>query len=163
MHFNLKPLLLLLLPALALSSPLHTTIPHNQTTTPGSAMVRNNCNFSIYLWSVGSTVGPERHLPQGTSYSEIFRRDPQTGGVSIKLTTVRNGLSTSAAQTIFAYNLVEERVWYDLSDVFGDPFKGHRVFLDGETNIIWEGGVPPPGGSRVGNQRSDRGLTLTVC
>ncbi|KAE8159671.1 hypothetical protein BDV40DRAFT_272475 [Aspergillus tamarii] len=102
-------------------------------------------------------------MTQGALYAETFRRDPQTGGVSIKLTTVPNGLSTSAPQTIFAYSLVEDRVWYDLSDVFGDPFRGSRVFLDGEvTDIVWERGVPPAG-SKVGNQRAGVDLVLTLC
>ncbi|GAB1194990.1 hypothetical protein APSETT444_004242 [Aspergillus pseudonomiae] len=139
------------------------TAVDNQTTQLGHAIVRNNCAFPIYLWSVSSTVSEQQNMTQGALYAETFRRDPQTGGVGIKLTTVPNGLETSAPQTIFAYNLVADRVWYDLSDVFGDPFRGNRVFLDGEvTDIVWERGVPPAG-SRVGNQRAGVDLVLTVC
>ncbi|OGM50383.1 bys1 family protein [Aspergillus bombycis] len=139
------------------------TNPYNQTTQLGHAIVRNNCAFPIYLWSVASTVSEQQNMTQGALYAETFRWDPQTGGVGIKLATVPNGLETSAPQTIFAYNLVGDRVWYDLSDVFGDPFRGSRVLLDGEvTDIVWERGVPPAG-SRVGNQRAGVDLVLTVC
>ncbi|KAE8339772.1 hypothetical protein BDV24DRAFT_165093 [Aspergillus arachidicola] len=166
---------LLLLPALAPANPLlkpqnqtnyqsqSSSQSQNQTHQLGHAIVRNNCAFPIYLWSVSSTVSEQQNMTQGALYAETFRRDSQTGGVGIKLTTVPNGLETSAPQTIFAYNLVGDRVWYDLSDVFGDPFRGSKVFLDGEvTDIVWERGVPPAG-SRVGNQRAGVDLILTVC
>ncbi|KAJ1714651.1 Bys1 family protein [Aspergillus flavus] len=167
---------LLSLPPLTPANPLpkpqnqtnyqNQTSSQNQTQTQthqlGHAIVRNNCAFPVYLWSVSSTVSEQQNMTQGALYAETFRRDSQTGGVGIKLTTVPNGLETSAPQTIFAYNLVADRVWYDLSDVFGDPFRGSRVFLDGEvTDIIWERGVPPAG-SRVGNQRAGVDLILTV-
>ncbi|KAE8392847.1 hypothetical protein BDV23DRAFT_181263 [Aspergillus alliaceus] len=164
MHLQ-KPLLstLLLLPTLTLSTPLHQTNT-TQALVPGHAIVHNNCSFPVYLWSVGSTTSPEHTLAQNARYTETFRHDPQTGGVGIKLTTEKNGLAISAAQTVFAYNLVSDQVWYDLSDVFGDPFKGHRVVLDGDVvDIIWPRGVPPVGEGRVGVQGAGRDLVLSVC
>ncbi|KAE8374645.1 hypothetical protein BDV26DRAFT_295776 [Aspergillus bertholletiae] len=136
----------------------------NQTSQLGHAIVHNNCMFPIYLWYVGSTVSEQQNMTYGAIYTETFRSDPYTGGVDIKITTVPNGLATSAPQTIFAYNLVADRVSYDLSDVFGDPFCGTRVVLDGElTDIVWEMGVPPAGGSIARNQRAAVDLVLTVC
>ncbi|KAB8071162.1 hypothetical protein BDV29DRAFT_159713 [Aspergillus leporis] len=136
----------------------------NQTIPRGNAVVINNCKTPIYLWSVSSTVGPEQTLTQHTKYTETYRHDNQTGGVSIKLTTVKGGLATAPPTTIFGYTFVGETVWYDLSNIFGAPFKGHRVALDGETTgIIWEDGVPPAGGSKVGNQAGGKDLVLTIC
>ncbi|KAL2818483.1 hypothetical protein BDW59DRAFT_151965 [Aspergillus cavernicola] len=90
-------------------------------TTLGHAVVSNRCYIPIYLWSVGEKISPQNVVQPGQKYKEIFRRDPKTGGVALKITTDKDGLYTSAPQTVFAYNLVEELVWYDLSDVFGDP------------------------------------------
>ncbi|KAF7591801.1 hypothetical protein BBP40_001072 [Aspergillus hancockii] len=159
MYFS-NLLSLTLLPLLANSMPTY----QNKTTALGHAVVINNCETPIYLWSVSSVVGDEQTLTPHSNYTETFRQDAQTGGVSIKLATVKNGLVSAAPQTNFAYNYVEERVWYSLADVFGDPFKGRRVYLDGEvTDIAWENGVPPAGGSGVGHQGSGRDLTLTIC
>ncbi|EAW11314.1 Bys1 family protein [Aspergillus clavatus NRRL 1] len=144
-HFNLHlstllPLLLPLTTALTLLPPPTT----NQTL--GHAIVQNNCPDPIYLWSVGSAISPQTTLMSGTHYAEVFRRDPHSGGVAIKLTTQRDGLYRAAPQTIFAYNLVERTVWYDLSDVFGDPFAGRRVRLEPAVpEISWADGVPPRG------------------
>ncbi|KAL4804462.1 hypothetical protein BDV18DRAFT_162225 [Aspergillus unguis] len=140
--------------------------PNNSTnaTLPiGNAVVINHCASPIYLWSVGQSISPQYILPPGWAYAEYFRRDPQTGGIAIKITAVKHGLYTSAPQTVFAYNLVENAVWYDLSDVFGDPFEGETVTVEGsEPAIHWEEGVPPRG-SQVRIQRADMNLVLDVC
>ncbi|KAE8149523.1 hypothetical protein BDV25DRAFT_140713 [Aspergillus avenaceus] len=138
----------------------------NQITTnqpKGNATVQNNCPHPIYLWSVSSTVSPEHPIPPSKSYTETFRRDPQIGGVTLKITTVENGLEAAAPQLNFAYHALGDRVWYSLSDVFGDPFAGKRVALSGEKEIVWENGVPPSNGSQVGDQGVGRDLVLRVC
>ncbi|PWY68945.1 hypothetical protein BO94DRAFT_628564 [Aspergillus sclerotioniger CBS 115572] len=120
--------LLFLLPFLPLST-THPTPTSTQTTllTPGNATIHNTCPFPIYIWSVSSTTSPSYTITQYQNYTEPFRHDTQTGGVSLKITTVRDGLYTGSPQLIFAYNLVEEKLWFDLSDVFGDPFRGWRM------------------------------------
>ncbi|OJZ90830.1 hypothetical protein ASPFODRAFT_57116 [Aspergillus luchuensis CBS 106.47] len=145
----MKPTILLplLLPlATTHPTPQDTTTITTSTITPGHAIILNTCAFPIYAWSVSSIVGPQITIPaaapvtsssssnsnsttqQYSNYTEPYHHDAQTGGVSIKLTTLRNGLYTGAPQTIFAYNFVEgqNQVWFDLSDVYGDPFKGRR-------------------------------------
>ncbi|KAL3476950.1 hypothetical protein BJX99DRAFT_132780 [Aspergillus californicus] len=132
-------------------------------TTLGHAVVSNRCYVPIYLWSVGENISPQSVVQPGQEYDEIFRRDPKTGGVAIKITTIKDGLYNSSPQTVFAYNLVDEVVWYDLSDVFGDPFQGESVsLLPSEPEIDWEQGVPPSG-SQVRRQDAMTDLILTVC
>lgn len=135
------------------------------TSTPrlGRAVITNHCKTPIYIWSVGSTVRPEVTVLPDEGYAETFRKDTATGGIAIKISTERDGLYTSAPQTIFAYNLSGRSVWYDLSDVFGDPFKGEPVVLaPAEPRIVWNDGVPPAGSQvRVHDASSD--LVLTVC
>lgn len=137
----------------------------------GHAIVHNNCNFPVYLWSVASTVLPERTLLPNEEYNEVFRENANTGGIAIKITTDRDGLYTSAPQMIFAYNLAstreqgqrQDKVWYDLSDVFGDPFVGYPVNLTpSEPSISWKDGVPPAGSQvRVVDASTD--LRLSLC
>jgi hypothetical protein len=137
----------------------------------GNAIVHNYCNFTVYLWSVGTDVQPVQTLPPNDLYIEQFHEDPKTGGIAIKLTTDPDGLYTSAPQMVFAYNLSYfkgrgdngEQVWYDLSDVFGDPFQGYPVTLrPSEPSIEWANGVPPAG-SQVRVISSSTDLLLSLC
>jgi len=133
----------------------------------GSAHVVNKCDFAVSVWSVGSEVaGPWRLSAKGGSYSEGFTRDPVTGGRALKVTIPEDGLWTGAPQTNFAYNLDGTNVWYDLSDVFGDPFSGHKLSVasanGGCTPIVWNNGVPPAG-SQVKVCTSKDDLTFTLC
>lgn len=130
----------------------------------GSAIIQNHCKVPIYVWSVGSTVQSQKIIFPSARYHETFRKDLQAGGIALKISTESDGLSKSAPQTIFAYNLVSpDQVWYDLSDVFGDPFRGYPVSLQpSEPRIYWADGVPPAGSqTRVHQASTD--LTLTLC
>lgn len=145
-------------------TPISTPKPaSNDTGRLGRAVVANHCNTPVYVWSVGSVVQPRQTILQDGRYSETFRRDPGTGGIAIKISTVSDGLYSSAPQTIFAYNLNDDKVWYDLSDVFGDPFEGHPVVLQpAEPQIYWQDGVPPAG-SQVRENDASGDLVLTLC
>ncbi|KAA8642868.1 hypothetical protein EYZ11_010722 [Aspergillus tanneri] len=132
----------------------------------GKAIVKNNCKDPVYLWSVGGSVGPKQTIKPGESYSEVFRRDPASGGISLKITTGENGLYDGSPQMNFAYTLDGNRVWYDLSDVFGDPFAGTTASVkpsDGSCrSICWANGVSP-GGSQVKDCQANSDETLTLC
>ncbi|OCK83455.1 hypothetical protein K432DRAFT_379464 [Lepidopterella palustris CBS 459.81] len=132
----------------------------------GSAIVFNNCECNVYLWSVGSAVGPSQTLTPGQSYSEYFHLDPVSGGIALKVTLAQNGLYTGAPETIFAYRLDGTGVWYDLSDVFGDGFAGEAVTIlpsiKGCSAIEWADGIPPSG-SQVNVCGASTNLTLVLC
>lgn len=145
-------------------APSPTPSTSNDLLRRGSAMVVNYCNWPVYIWSVGSTVRPEVTLHPHERYSETFRMNHSTGGIAIKISTVRDGLYVSAPMTVFAYNLSNNTtVWYDLSDVFGDPFKGYPVRLHpAAPPLYWRDGIPPPESQvRKGNPATD--LILTLC
>lgn len=149
--------------SIALTSLASLTVAADPSPTLGSAIVVNNCTDSIYVWSVGSSAGPEITVPAGMNFSEVFFRDLSVGGVAIKVTTVKDGLYSSAPQTIFAYNLVNDTVWYDLSDVFGDPFSGENVKVEpSDPPIDWHDGIPPAG-SQVRLQDATVDLVVTFC
>jgi hypothetical protein len=147
---------------LALASSLATTV-----TAVGNARVVNHCDFEVTLWSVGSQISNAHTLhAHGGRYGEQFSRDPKTGGRALKVTRERDGLYTGKAQTIFAYTLDPDRVFYDLSDVFGDPFAGCKLTLvpsNGQcSSIVWEHGKPP-GPSQTRDCGNDCDVTLTLC
>lgn len=133
----------------------------------GSARVVNNCDFAVSVWSVGSNIdGPHRLSEHGGTYGETFEHDPQTGGKALKVTVPDDGLWTGAPQANFAYNLEGDQVWYDLSNVFGDPFAGHKLVVASNDescpSIVWDNGTPPAG-SQVKVCTSARSVTFTLC
>lgn len=132
----------------------------------GNAIVENHCDNNAYLWSVGGSVGDQNVISPGNVYSEKFRHDPNSGGIALKITRVKDGLYNGSPQTIFAYTLSGERVFYDLSDVFGDAFRDNVVVLASSNpdcpEIRWDNGVPPSGTS-TRDCSSDEDLTLTLC
>ncbi|KAJ5776534.1 uncharacterized protein N7511_001545 [Penicillium nucicola] len=146
--------------------PVSTPRPTPSRRPRGHAIVSNNCNVPIYLWSVGTAAQPEKTVLPNDTYSEMFREERSTGGIAIKISTDVDGLYTSAPQMIFAYNLsnvAQGKVWYDLSDVFGDPFEGYPVSLTpAEPQINWTNGVPPAG-SQVRVTDIDTDLVLSLC
>ncbi|KAF2265359.1 hypothetical protein CC78DRAFT_205144 [Lojkania enalia] len=133
----------------------------------GRAIVTNQCDDMIYLWSVGGSIGPEVVIPKDSSYSETFHRDPASGGIALKMTNQPGGLfKPNVSQTIFAYNLDGDKIWYDMSDVFGDGFYGRRMTLVPTDStceeISWPWGRPPAG-SQVKNCQANTDLELTFC
>ncbi|KAJ5452812.1 hypothetical protein N7445_000995 [Penicillium cf. griseofulvum] len=156
-------------PSSSYGAPTATQLPTYRNL--GHAIVHNKCHFPIYIWSVASTVRPKRTILPNDQYSEVFRENPDTGGIAIKISINRDGLYNSSPQMIFAYNLAsakergqrQDKVWYDLSDVFGDPFVGYYVNLvPAEPSICWKDGVPPAG-SQVRAIDSATDLVLTLC
>ncbi|KAL1974431.1 hypothetical protein VTN31DRAFT_4635 [Thermomyces dupontii] len=132
----------------------------------GDAIVHNSCEESVYLWSVGGSIGERHEVKPGEEWSEEIHRDPSSGGVAIKITRGPDGLFDGSPQLIFAYTLEDPTLWYDLSTVFGDAFAGSPVTLSPskeECGVIhWPDGVSPPG-SNVKTCSSDIDLALTLC
>lgn len=132
----------------------------------GNAIISNKCDSPVYAWSVGSSVGSQQTIQPGAQYSEPLRRDSVSGGISLKITTEANGLYNGSPQTNLAYTLDTERVWYDLSDVFGDPFSGKSIVVNPSVsscpNICWASGVSP-GGSQTKDCEAGSDITLTLC
>ncbi|KAJ5831754.1 hypothetical protein N7474_000065 [Penicillium riverlandense] len=152
MHFSIA------LTTLAALAPLVSAV--------GDAIVVNNCKAAVHLWSVGGSVGPEQTLQPGEEYVEKVHYDPKSGGVAIKITRGVNGLYTGAPQTDFAYTLDGNNLWYDLSDVFGDPFSGRvlSVVASNENcpDICWSSGTSPAG-SQTKVCGATANITLTLC
>jgi hypothetical protein len=140
------------------------------TTPPaiGRAIITNQCEEPLYLWSVGGTISPQNTITKDTSYSETFRHDPVSGGIALKLSNTEGGIfKSNVSQTIFAYSLDDVgEVWYDMSDLFGDGFAGRTMTVrpsdpDCES-ISWYAGKPGMG-SQVKSCGAETDLELTFC
>ncbi|KAH6644273.1 Bys1 family protein [Boeremia exigua] len=135
----------------------------------GRATITNQCDHPIYLWSVGSHISNRTILPRDSTYGEIFHSDPMSGGIALKITPNANGLTTpNASQLIFAYNIDESFVWYDLSAVFGDGFTGSTLQIQSSDeqcdSITWHDGRTPAGSQHlaVKTHRKIRELAVRI-
>ncbi|KAF1848736.1 uncharacterized protein K460DRAFT_309355 [Cucurbitaria berberidis CBS 394.84] len=133
----------------------------------GRAIVTNQCDEPIYLWSVGGSISAQNTIAKDTSYSETFHRDPASGGIALKISPLEGGIfKPNASQTIFSYNLDVNQIWYDMSDVFGDGFAGRTLSIkptDSSCDAIAWGSGKPPAGSQVKNCQASTDLELTFC
>ncbi|KAL2757274.1 hypothetical protein ACRALDRAFT_1060676 [Sodiomyces alcalophilus JCM 7366] len=148
-----------LVAALAITTPLASAV--------GNARVVNSCDFEVTLWSVGSDIDGPFHLEAGgDSYTEVFTKDPVTGGKALKVTRDRDGLYTGDPQTIFAYSLDGDNIWYDLSNTFGNAFPGKKLVVESANDdcdaIVWNDGTPPAG-SQVKVCTASDDVTFTIC
>ena len=92
----------------------------------GNAVVKNNCGFSVYLRSVGSSVGALQTITAGGSYSEQFRTTSTGAGVSLKIDKTGDPTGSGAGNIVqFEYTLSGSTVYYDLSTLDGNPFKAY--------------------------------------
>jgi hypothetical protein len=133
----------------------------------GRAIVTNQCDEPIYLWSVGGTVGEQTTLTKDTSYREVFHTDPVSGGIALKVTSVEGGLfKPNTTQINFAYSLDGNQIWYDMSSVFGDGFAGRTLKITPSDSscesIPWAYGKQPAG-SQTKVCQAETNLELTFC
>jgi hypothetical protein len=133
----------------------------------GRAIITNQCDAPIYLWSVGGSISPQTILPKDSSYGEVFTSDPISGGIALKITSTPGGLFTpNASQLIFAYNIDDTDVWYDMNSLFGDGFAGRTLKVQpsdsGCESISWYDGRTPAG-SQVKKCQKETNLELTFC
>lgn len=148
------------LAALALTTPLALA------SGVGKARVINKCDFDVTVWSVGGDIDGPYTLDSNDGYSETFVKDPVSGGKALKVTRDPDGLYTGDAQTIFAYNLDGDNIWYDLSNTFGDAFSGEKLVVKSANAqcpaIVWKDGTPPAG-SQVKVCTASNNVTLYLC
>lgn len=94
-----------------------TALPHNvrgvapSGNTGGGVTIYNNISQDLYLWSVGEDANKMITVPQGETYSEDWRINPNGGGISIKISTDPN--QNDVLQ--YEYTLAEPKIFWDLS------------------------------------------------
>ena len=136
----------------------------------GRAIVTNQCDAPLYLWSVGSHVGPQVTLQKDQSYSEVFHVDPNSTATSIRLSTIEDGLNNpDASQIEFKYSLdtyLDTNVSYGLTSVFGYGFAGRTLGVKPTDSacesIVWPAGKPS-GQNQTQKCQSNTDLEFTFC
>lgn len=142
---------------------------HAYSKDAGCAKIENKCDFPVTIHSVGKTIEGPFTLECGDVYSETFRKDPVAGGIAIKVTKHKNDLfKAGKPQTIFAYNLDDNEVYYDLSNVFGCPFEGCKLVEKSDKKscpkIVFPNGVAPEDDeSNVKMCTAKKDVELTLC
>lgn len=100
------------------------------------------------------------------SYTERYRHDPVSGGITLKVTTIADGIYNGAPELDYAYNLDNHTIWYDISGVSGDPFAGYSVALVPSVgtcrSFIWKDGKSPSG-INTAPCSSKADMELTLC
>lgn len=132
----------------------------------GNAIVTNYCQETIHVWSVGSSITDYQVVASNQSYTEQYRNDNVTGGITLKVTVIADGIYIGTPELDYGYTLDNGTIWYDISDVNGDPFAGSNVALVPSIgacqSFIWSNGVSPSG-INTAPCSSDADLQLTLC
>lgn len=129
----------------------------------GQASIVNNCDFPVYLWSVGDGEATERGaFNPGKTWTE----DYEEGTREIKISQMEDGISNGNTQSGLVYAVNDGEVSYDLYHVLGTFFSSLTVETDKEgdseecDSIVWEDG---PKGTSKKTCSSDASVTLTLC
>src|SRR5438067_2249235 len=94
----------------------------------GRANVNNQCKETAYIWSIADSADAKAvTLAPGGSYSETYRVNNNGGGVSLKMATAESQAEIS--QFEYTVSDSESKVYYDLSNVNGYPFKDGGIAI----------------------------------
>lgn len=132
---------------------------------PGTMFVVNHCP-PVEIRSIGSSIGPATWLENGGVYSEPYHYDPKSGGISIAISLVADGIFNGDAQLDLQYTADTRagKIWYALNTVNGSPFEGQLVTLSGNGchSINWPNGKKPLNGGTMSCDISNN-LYLRLC
>lgn len=94
----------------------------------GRANINNQCKETAYIWSIADSADAQMvTLSPGGSYSEIYRVNMNGGGISLKMAATPSQGQVSQ----FEYTVGDSgsRVYYDLSNINGYPFKDGGISI----------------------------------
>ena len=97
---------------------------------PGSAIVINSCSYAVHLSNVPSAGGGynaiDQMLSPGGTYSQVYTSLSNGNGWSIKLSQTGD-FGSNVMQYEYTYQN-DGTIWYDLSEVNGNPWDGNWEF-----------------------------------
>lgn len=130
-----------------------------------SVVVHNNCDFDIFVTSVGQTTGNTTKVQPDTRWTE--EEYFQGIGTAIKIGRDVAALWTAKPVLHLSYTYKKnESIYYDLSTAYGFDFWGKKITVKGDEgkdvpSIEWNGA---PGPIHTYNySHGETGLTLEVC
>ncbi|KAJ6782692.1 hypothetical protein PWT90_02454 [Aphanocladium album] len=130
------------------------------------ASVYNNCKFDVTVFDVTSTVSDGQLLRAGTvqSYGYPKQGDPTN---ALKITRSPDGLAQGEPQLVFSFSINDGKVSYDLSEAYGDAFKGFKIEASANDascpKIQWENGTPPGGDNPAATCSADVAIAVGLC
>ena len=102
------------------------------TVSAAVAAISNHCDVPYFVWSVSEVQSDMITIPDHTVvYNETYRsRADNGGGISIKIAKSNsNGNLPGTDISQFEYTITDSNVWYDLSNIDGNPLQGIAVLL----------------------------------
>ena len=106
----------------------------------GSAIVVNECSFTIYVRVAANTgpngspvTGPLQTLNPGDAYDLTFET-PATGGVDYRVATSDPSTTSDILNFEYTVDQGSGEVFYDVSTVQGNPFQANGYALDPTDN-----------------------------
>ncbi|KAJ8118567.1 hypothetical protein OPT61_g470 [Boeremia exigua] len=127
-------------------------------------VVHNNCDFDVFVTSVGQTSGNTTRVQPDTRWveEEYF----QGIGTAIKIGRTAAALWTAKPTLHLSYTYSKDQsIYYDLSTAYGFDFWGLKITLKGDKDknvpsIEWDGA---PGPIHTESYFGETGLTLEAC
>lgn len=102
----------------------------------GSAVVVNSCSYDVYLFNTPAAGGGyseiDKVLSTGESYTQEWTELTNTDGWSIKLSPSTNLVNIMQYEYTFHD---DGTIWFDLSDVNGNPWDGNWEITSSDTSI----------------------------
>jgi len=127
-------------------------------------IVHNNCDFDIFITSVGSTSGNTTKVQPDTRWTE--EEYFEGTGTAIKIGRSAAALWTAQPTLHLSYTYNKGKsIYYDLSTAYGFDFWGKKITLKGDEekdvpSIEWDGA---PGPIHTTSYFGETDLTLEVC
>lgn len=129
-----------------------------------SIVVHNNCDFNIFVTSVGQATGNTTKVQPDTLWTE--EEYFQGVGTAIKIGRTAAALWTAQPTLHLSYTYNKGKsIYYDLSTAYGFDFWGKNITVKGDKDkdvqpIEWNGA---PGPVHTLSYLGETGLTLEVC
>ncbi|KAK9326741.1 hypothetical protein V1520DRAFT_106642 [Lipomyces starkeyi] len=130
-----------------MAAALPTTLERRETNSGGGGVeIINNMGKDIYLWSVGESADATMVTltSGGNTYSESWKTNPDSGGISIKMSTTPD--QSDVLQ--YEYTLVSPTIYWDLSCInmgSGSEFTAAGYAVTSNDNGICPSATCEPG------------------
>lgn len=109
----------------------------------GSAHVVNSCSYDVYMCITPASGGGystvENTLQPGGQWDQEYTALSNGAGWSIKLSEVEGSFGSNVLQYEYTYQ-TDATIWYDLSEVNGNPWDGNWEVSDRRGKayrVIW--------------------------
>ncbi|KAJ3497327.1 hypothetical protein NLG97_g1990 [Lecanicillium saksenae] len=130
------------------------------------ASVYNNCKFDVTVFREGATVDAGLSVAAGSVQTWGYPKEGEATN-ALKITRGPDGLEQHEPQLVFSYSINDGKVAYDLSEVYGDAFKGFKVEASANDEncpkIEWDNGVSPGGANPAASCSAEVAIAVGLC